>query len=189
MTSLRVVWPGRETDGSNRATSRVARLVQRAAVFGLLLVALPVQGCASSRHPAGSASTSAGPLGRPAPNFSLTDQFGHAEQLSDFRGRVVLLTFIDSRCTTLCPLTSDLMTKAEEALGPTYSLQLLAVNANIDFTSVSDVRTWSAEHRMLRRWLFLTGPLRELRAVWSSYGIQVKMVHGDIAHTAGVFVI
>jgi len=37
--------------------------------------------------------------------------------------------------------------------------------------------------------LFLTGPLRELRAVWSSYGIQVKMVHGDIAHTAGVFVI
>jgi protein SCO1/2 len=102
---------------------------------------------------------------------------------------VVLLTFIDSHCTTLCPLTAELMTKTEQALGPTYPLRLLAINGNPEFTSVSDVRRWSSEHRMMRRWLFLTGPVARLRAVWKDYGIQVKIVHGDVAHTAAIFLI
>lgn len=42
---------------------------------------------------------------------------------------------------------------------------------------------------MTHRWLFLTGPASELRAVWRSYGIQAKMVHGDVEHTALVFAI
>jgi cytochrome oxidase Cu insertion factor (SCO1/SenC/PrrC family) len=164
-----------------------ARSRARFPVLGLLLSALMLQACASGGDP--SQSTSSPLPSKPAPNFSLTDQFGHREQLSDFRGRVILLTFIDSHCTTICPLTSEVMTRTEQALGPTYTLQLLAVNANLEFTSVSDVRTWSAEHRMLHRWLFLTGPVSELRAVWRSYEIQVKVVHGDIAHTSGIFVI
>jgi len=53
---------------------------------------------------------------------------------------------------------------------------------------VTDVLHWSREHRMLRRWLFLTGAPSRLRAVWRSYGVEAKVVHGDIDHTAIVFV-
>jgi protein SCO1/2 len=102
---------------------------------------------------------------------------------------VVLLTFIDSHCTTICPLTAQLMTTTQQTLGSGYAVQLLAINANPDFTSVSDVRTWSSRHRMLHRWLFLTGPLTELKAVWGSYGIQAEFVQGDVAHTAVIFLI
>jgi protein SCO1/2 len=156
---------------------------------GLLLSELLLQACASGGHPTGFGSMGSQQPAKAAPNFSLRDQFGHPEQLSNFRGRLVLLTFIDSHCTTLCPLTAELMTKTEQLLGPMYSLQLLAVNANPEFTSVSDVRKWSIEHRMLRRWLFLTGPVAELRAVWGSYEILAKVVHGDVAHTADIFLI
>ncbi len=151
-----------------------------------------LQGCASPRHPGSPSAGSQQPAlasGTPAPAFSLTDQFGRAQQLSDFRGHVVLLTFIDSHCTTVCPLTAELMTKTEQTLGPAHPVQLLAINANPDFTSVSDVRRWSIRHRMLRRWLFLTGPALDLRAAWSNYGIQDKVMKGDVAHTALIFLI
>lgn len=151
-----------------------------------------LQGCASPRHPGSPSADSQQPAlasATPAPAFSLTDQFGRAQQLSDFRGHVVLLTFIDSHCTTVCPLTAELMLKTQQTLGPTHPVQLVAINANPEFASVSDVRRWSRRHRMLRRWLFLTGPALDLRAVWGSYGIQDKVVQGDVEHTALIFLI
>src|SRR5437763_11194478 len=39
-----------------------------------------------------------------APDFTLTDQFNRPVSLSSFRGRVVILAFNDSECTTVCPL-------------------------------------------------------------------------------------
>ena len=100
-----------------------------------------------------------------------------------------MLTFIDSHCATICPLTAELMRKTERTLGPRYPVQLLAINANPDFTAVSDVRSWSSRHRMLHRWLFLTAPLADLKVVWNSYGITAKVVRGDVAHTAVIFLI
>lgn len=41
-----------------------------------------------------------------APNFQLTDQNGSPVNLSDFRGNVVVLTFMDSKCQDTCPLTA-----------------------------------------------------------------------------------
>jgi cytochrome oxidase Cu insertion factor (SCO1/SenC/PrrC family) len=79
--------------------------------------------------------------------------------------------------------------RLEQHLGPKYPIQLLAVNANPKFTPVSDVRAWSIKHRMLRRWLYLTGPVRELRPVWMLCGIEAKIVNGDADHTALVFLI
>jgi cytochrome oxidase Cu insertion factor (SCO1/SenC/PrrC family) len=162
-------------------------------VLVLLMLGLMLPACRSDADLASASASSPSPgraaSGTRAPDFSLTDQFGDPAHLSDFRGRVVLLTFIDSHCSTICPLTAELMTRTEQTLGSRYPVQLLAINANPDFTSVSDVREWSIRHRMLRRWLFLTGSVGQLKAVWSSYGIQARVVQGDVAHTAVIFVI
>jgi len=154
-----------------------------AGVFALLLAA-----CGSTAG-AGTSGTSRVASATPAPDFALTDQFGHPERLSDFRGRTVLLTFVDSTCTTICPLTAQLMWRARQDVGTAIPVQLLAVNANPRSTSVSAVRRWSARHRMLRRWLFLTGSVQQLRSVWRGYGIEAKVVHGDVDHTAVIYVI
>ncbi|HZD67928.1 MAG TPA: SCO family protein [Actinomycetes bacterium] len=123
-----------------------------------------------------------------APDFGLVDQFGQRHRLSDFRGKVVLLTFIDSDCTTICPITGALLRRTQDLLGQEASgMQLLAVNVNPQHTRVKDVLDWSRDHEMTHRWLFLTGPVSQLRPVWQSYGIDIKMVHGDVEHTAMVF--
>jgi cytochrome oxidase Cu insertion factor (SCO1/SenC/PrrC family) len=157
-------------------------------VCALVLAAFVATGCGSSGAavPAPSPSSrAAAAIGGPAPDFSLFDQFDHLRRLSEFRGKVVLLTFADSRCTTICPLTADLLRRTLELLGTASDgTQLLAVNTDYRSTSVQDVLRWSKAHSMTHRWLFLTGLITRLIPVWHAYGVT-----GGDAHTTAVFVI
>src|SRR5438876_1539956 len=54
--------------------------------------------------------------GNLAPDFKLTDQFGHSVTLSSLRGHEIVLAFIDSRCMTLYPLTANIMYTARARL-------------------------------------------------------------------------
>jgi cytochrome oxidase Cu insertion factor (SCO1/SenC/PrrC family) len=130
-------------------------------------------------------------LSRSAPPFRLTDQFGRPVTLAQFRGRVVVLAFIDDQCTTICPLTMESMVGAERLLGVRAArhMVLLAVNANPVATSVADVRQYSAAHGLMNRWLFLTAPPATLARVWKQYGIYVAVIHGAIDHTPALYVI
>ena len=177
---------------------------------GLLAVitALAVAGCASSGTPAPSTATSpvsaasaaaiANPnldlgtsLGdKPAPGITLVNQFGQPMSLGQFRGRVVILAFSDSQCTTVCPLTTESMVLAKELLGKAgSSVQLLGVDANPNATSVSDVMSYSRVHGMVNQWDFLTGSAAQLKPVWHAYGIAVQIQAGQIDHTSALYVI
>jgi cytochrome c biogenesis protein CcmG/thiol:disulfide interchange protein DsbE len=129
-------------------------------------------------------------LNRPAPNFTLTDEVGHRLSLRSFRGKVVILAFNDSQCTTICPLTTTAMVDARRSLGPAASqVELLGVDANPDAISVHDVLSYSQLHGLLGQWHFLTGSLAQLRAVWRAYGIGVQIERGQIDHTPALFMI
>jgi cytochrome oxidase Cu insertion factor (SCO1/SenC/PrrC family) len=128
--------------------------------------------------------------GKPAPDFTLVNQFGQQMSLSQFRGRVVLLSFEDSECTTVCPLTTQSMVIAKELLGKAGdSVQLLGVDANPDAIAVSDVRSYSEAHGMTNHWDFLTGTLPQLKSVWQKYNIAVQIEAGMIDHTPALYVI
>ncbi len=128
--------------------------------------------------------------GAKAPNFTLTSQFGQPVSLSSFRGKVVILAFTDSECTTVCPLTTQSMLAAKDLLGKAGDqVQLLGVDANPQATSVSDVMSYSQAHGMVNHWDFLTGTLPRLQAVWKAYHIYVQIVHGQIDHTPAVYII
>jgi cytochrome oxidase Cu insertion factor (SCO1/SenC/PrrC family)/thiol-disulfide isomerase/thioredoxin len=129
-------------------------------------------------------------LHRPAPNFTLTDQFGRKVSLTSFRGKVVILAFVDSHCTTVCPLTTTAMAQAKRLLGPAAAhVALLGVDANPAATRVSDVRAYSLAHGMMNQWRFLTGPLPELKRTWKGYGIAAQVLRGQIDHTPALFTI
>ena len=128
--------------------------------------------------------------GRPAPNFRLTNQFGQPMQLSQFRGKVVVLAFTDSQCTTICPITTESLIEAVRMLGSQGSqVQLLGVNANPTATSVADVKAYSTVHGLLNSWDFLTGSPTQLAKVWKAYGIYVAVLHGAIDHTPAIYLI
>jgi cytochrome oxidase Cu insertion factor (SCO1/SenC/PrrC family) len=126
----------------------------------------------------------------PAPDITLVNQFGQPMSLSQFRGKVVMLGFEDSQCTTVCPLTTQSMLQAKQLLGAAGNqVQLLGVDANPDATSVADVLSYSRAHGMVNQWDFLTGSLAQLKSVWSAYHIAVQVEKGQIDHTPALFVI
>jgi cytochrome oxidase Cu insertion factor (SCO1/SenC/PrrC family)/thiol-disulfide isomerase/thioredoxin len=125
-----------------------------------------------------------------APEFTLTDQFAKPVSLRSFRGKVVILAFNDSECTTICPLTTSAMVRARAMLGTAAgSVQLLGIDANPTATSIADVRRYSELHGMVHDWHFLTGSLSELKQVWKDYKIGVAIEQGQIDHTPALFVI
>jgi cytochrome oxidase Cu insertion factor (SCO1/SenC/PrrC family) len=128
--------------------------------------------------------------GAPAPDIRLENQFGQRMALSQFRGKAVVLAFVDSECTTVCPLTTVSMVAAKELLGAAGShVQLLGVDANPQATSVADVMAYSRAHAMVNQWDFLTGTLPQLQATWRAYHIAVQIQQGMIDHTPALFVI
>ncbi len=125
-----------------------------------------------------------------AADFTLSDQFGQPVSLRSFRGKVTILAFNDSECTTVCPLTTSAMMDAKAMLGRAGSrVQLLGVDANPAATSVEDVWSYSELHGMLHVWHFLTGSLSQLKQVWKHYGIEAAIQRGQITHTPALFVI
>jgi cytochrome oxidase Cu insertion factor (SCO1/SenC/PrrC family) len=125
-----------------------------------------------------------------APDFTLTDQFGKRVSLRSLRGKVVVLSFNDPKCTTICPLTTTALLHAKELLGPAASrVELIGVSANPEATQVKWVRAYSRDHGMLHKWRFLTGSLPKLRRVWRAYGIGAAVVGGAIDHTPATYII
>lgn len=127
-----------------------------------------------------------------APDFNLVDQFGHPVTLSSLRGQEIVLAFIDSRCTSLCPLTANIMYDARIQLGTSAAsrVKLVAINANPSATSVAVVQSWSINHGMLHQWLFLTGTPQQLQAVYHQYGVYVQVdPSGKDIHDPAMYII
>ena len=129
-------------------------------------------------------------LSEVAPNFTLTDQFGQPVSLGSYRGKVVILAFNDSECSSVCPLTTTALVDAKTMLGAAASqVQLLGINANPRDTSIEDVLSYSELHGMLYQWRYLTGSLSQLQTVWKDYSIGVTVNQNQIDHEPAVFVI
>jgi cytochrome oxidase Cu insertion factor (SCO1/SenC/PrrC family) len=132
-----------------------------------------------------------GQLDSPAPNFTLTGQDGREVSLASLRGKVVLLTFLDPVCTTDCPIIAAEMRAADTILGSKESgAELVAVVANPTYTSLAYTRAFDVQEELntVPNWLFLTGTVNQLAAVWHHYGIEVEdlpagamAAHNDIA--------
>jgi cytochrome oxidase Cu insertion factor (SCO1/SenC/PrrC family)/thiol-disulfide isomerase/thioredoxin len=125
-----------------------------------------------------------------APGFTLTNQFGQQVSLSAFRGKVVILAFTDSECTSMCPMMTAAMLDAKAMLGSAGSrVQLLGIDANPRATAIDDVLSYSQVHGMLHAWDFLTGDLPALRRAWKSYSITATISLKAVDHTPAIFVI
>ena len=130
--------------------------------------------------------------GNLAPDFTLTDQFGHPLTLSSLRGHEVVLAFIDARCKTLCPLTAQIMYDARVQLGSSAAsrVDLVAINANPTATSVPEVQSWSINHGMLHQWSFLTGTAQQLQSVYHVYNVYVQVSSNEVVeHDPIIFII
>ncbi len=132
------------------------------------------------------------PMDTPAPGFTLTSQNGRTVSLAALRGKVVLLTFLDPVCTTDCPIIAQEMRAADTMLGASASrTELVAVVANPVYTATAFTAAFTRQEGLdqVPNWLYLTGPLSRLQAIWQQYGIEVENLpagamsaHSDTAY-------
>ncbi|HEU5367601.1 MAG TPA: SCO family protein [Ktedonobacterales bacterium] len=183
----------RQLDGTHKVALAIciatsALVVIAGVVWGVRL--LKANNSQTAVQPPGLATAGFPLSGDPAPDFTLTDQFGKTQTLSSFRGQEVVLAFIDSRCKTLCPLTSTIMYNAKKQLGAGSKVALIAVNANPAATSVNEVESWSINHGMLHQWLFLTGSADQLQSIYRAYHVYDEVgSDGQLVHEPIIFVI
>ncbi len=84
------------------------------------------------------------------------------------------------------------MYSAKAALGPNVSSQidLVAINANPNATSVAEIQAWSIAHGMLHQWEFLTGPAQQLWSTYHRYNAYVQVSsNGAIVHDPLTFIV
>jgi len=128
----------------------------------------------------------------PPPPRNPPPPHGQRLALSEFRGKAVVLEFMDSRCTTICPLVSEEFIAAHHDLGRSAGkVVFAAVNVNPYHAAVRDVAQFSTEHQLtsIPGWHFFTGPTPRLRAVWRGYNIEVEPggPRTDTIHTSAVY--
>ncbi len=158
--------------------------ISLALVIGLLAYihartsAVPVAGSLSSISPLRQLmGLSDVPL-RYAPGFTLLDQNGQSVSLNQFRGHSVVLAFMDSRCTTVCPVLTQEFLLAQKDLGSAAAkVDFVAVNVNPLAAQVSDVVAFDQLHGLtnMANWHFLTGPGPKLLQIAKQYGISVQV--------------
>lgn len=127
-----------------------------------------------------------------APDFELRDQSGQIIHLSEYRGKIVVLTFFDSQCHDVCPLTGYQLVQTYQALGElSDAVVFMSVNVNLEANTLEDVSAASQHWGLdeIPDWHFLTGQAEELEPVWAAYHIEVVLSEEDITHTPGVYII
>lgn len=161
-------------------------------VFGVLILA----GCKELSGAVNPSDEYEGAeLTGPAPDFDLVDQNNERVRLSDYRGKIVVLTFMESRCQEICPLTANELRKAHQALGNNgNSVVFIAINVNVEANKTEDVseatRKWHLDE--IPNWHFLTGTEAKLKPAWEAYGVAVAAHTNEgeeIMHSPGVFLI
>jgi cytochrome oxidase Cu insertion factor (SCO1/SenC/PrrC family) len=125
-------------------------------------------------------------LSGPAPDFSLRDQAGSQVSLSAFRGQLVLVTFMDPQCQTLCPIMAQQLATVEAQLPANVKPTLLVVSAAAD-RSAADVATFTSHFTWRPGWHWLLGNSAELQAVWATWSVAVGGT--DLNHDEVVFVV
>jgi len=132
-------------------------------------------------------------VNEPAPGFTLTDQRGRRATLADFRGRVVVMTFLYTQCTDVCPLLLTVMKGVEDQLADAERAHVRFVGITVDPARDTPERlAIYARERGLdpARWSVLTGNLKEAARVAEDYGIVVRPApRGDFVHNSVYIVI
>jgi protein SCO1/2 len=122
----------------------------------------------------------------PAQDFSLRDEAGRKVSLRDYRGQVVVLTFMYSTCQDTCPVTATTIRGALDDLGhdvPTLAVSVDPAHDTPDSAEAFLVKRSLSDGRMH----FLLGTRAQLAPIWHAYGIQPQ--GKGFEHTARVLLI
>jgi protein SCO1/2 len=122
------------------------------------------------------------------PDAALVDQQGMNFRLADFRGSVLALTFIYTRCPlpTYCPLMSRNFQAAQDLvdqLGIGDRCRFLSISLDSSNDSPGVLSAYAARYGAdARRWIFAAGHDEDVRALGAGVGLEYMVADGLIYH-------
>jgi protein SCO1 len=128
--------------------------------------------------------------GAVAPNFRLTDQFGKQVELSQYKGKPVILTFLYTHCPDVCPLTAEKLHSTMQMLnGDAQKVGIVAVTIDPARDNQAAALSFSKSHNMQDYWHYLVGTRDQLSPIWSDYHIFVQQQQQAVNHSMGLYLI
>jgi protein SCO1/2 len=130
-------------------------------------------------------------IGAAVPDFTLADQSSRPVHLADFRGRVVALNFVYTRCPLpdVCPRLCAAFARLQKRFAG-RELAWLSVTLDPQYDSpevlAGYAKIWRADPA---RWYFLTGGLEDVQRVAGRFGIISWPEEGLLTHTSETAVI
>jgi protein SCO1 len=122
----------------------------------------------------------------PVRDFRLRDQNGRAASLREYRGKVVVLTFMYSTCQDTCPVTATTIRGALDQVG--HDVPVLAVSVDPAHDTPNTAERFLVKQGMSAgRMRFLLGTRAQLQPIWKAYGIRPQ--GKGFEHTAYVAVL
>jgi cytochrome oxidase Cu insertion factor (SCO1/SenC/PrrC family) len=121
------------------------------------------------------------------PAFDLPSYRGGHVAAGELRGRVVLLTLLDSQCTDACPILASVIARTVDRLGAEerQDVRALAVSGDPAEDTPASVRRFLAAQRAEGRLDYLLGGERELRPLWTALQLLPSIDTGrDTVHSA-----
>ncbi|TML94688.1 MAG: SCO family protein [Actinobacteria bacterium] len=125
---------------------------------------------------------------KPAPGLALRDQRGATISLHSLHGRVVLLTFLDSKCVRECPIEGHVLRDVLRGMRQTGA-DAVVVSVDPWADTPASARTFATRAGWSGNWHWLLGDKAALAPVWRSYNIAVKRTPGDILHSTALYLI
>lgn len=130
--------------------------------------------------------------GEAIPAIAMVNQDGKIEDLTEFRGKAVLVTFVDTECTDECPVISRLFAKVDRMLAKNPKAyarsRLITVSLNPAHDTPPVLRRYGLRYlrgdaRGFSHWQFVTLKPANLHRFATGFGVTYWASHGDIVHT------
>lgn len=107
-------------------------------------------------------------------NETLTTQRGEQVRFVDdvIGDNIVVMDFVYTTCTTVCPVLTALFTQVQERLGPDLGNDVVMVSMTVDAARDTPARlnAYATKHRVRDGWTWLTGPKPTMDDVLTGLG-------------------
>ena len=148
----------------------------------------------SGEKKGGSMPDYAGAVATPpkkAPPLKLEDSTGEKFDISEQRGKVVLLTWLYVNCPDICPLIVSNLKTAQTKLGAKgKELVIVAVSTDPERDTPKAVNKFIGSRGMKGRMQYLVGDKNELGSTWENWGIVANRAAANpelIEHSSPIY--
>src|SRR3954469_6571708 len=162
---------------------RLVVLLATAAVLSFAAIVVGLIGLSQSSDSAAEPTSSQAPPsafegaqlppGVKAPDFSLKDENGKRVTMRQYRGKVVIVTFLYSHCRDTCPIQAQQIKGALDQLG--HDVPALAISVDPPRDTPKSVDRFTAEQGVGNRIRWVLGREPQLRPLWEGYNTTSQL--------------